>query len=86
MELDSRLVRCFASVFPDLTTEEIRQASGKTVPTWDSLAAVTLIAVVEQEFGIDVNPLDLGDLNSYSAMKDYLRHRLNGRMSERSNP
>jgi acyl carrier protein len=84
MELENRLARCFASVFADLTTEQIAQASVRTVPTWDSLAAVTLLAVVEQEFGIEINPLDLADLNSYGAMKDYLRHRFNGKVSERS--
>ena len=86
MELENRLVCCFASVFEDLTTEQIAQASVKTVPTWDSLAAVTLMTVVEQEFGVEINPLDLGDLNSYGAMKNYLEHRLNGRATKRSNP
>jgi len=58
MELENRLVCCFASVFEDLTTEQIAQASVTT--EWDSLAAVTLLAVVEQEFGVEMNPLDLG--------------------------
>jgi len=86
MELENQLVRCFESVFPDLTTVQIAQASVKTVPTWDSLAAVTLMTVVEQEFGVEINPLDLGDLNSYGAMRDYLEYRLNGRMTQRNNP
>ena len=84
MELETRLVGCFASVFPDLTTAQITQANANTVSTWDSLAAVTLMAVVEEEFGVQIDPMDLGDLNSYLAMKEYLRHRLNGNNRELS--
>jgi len=81
MEFEERLVRCFASVFPDLTTEQIPQASVKTVSTWDSLAAITLVAVVAEELGVEIDPLDLGELNSYGAMKNYLEHRLHGNNS-----
>lgn len=82
MEFENRLIRCFASVFPDLTTEQIPQASVKTVPMWDSLAAITLVAVVAEELGVEIDPLDLGELSSYGAMKDYLDHRLHGNNSE----
>ena len=71
-ELENRLVRCFSSVFPSLTPEDIRCASVQSLAAWDSLAAVTLVAVVEQEFGIQIDLLDLEELNSFEAIQAYL--------------
>lgn len=71
-EQEDRLARCFASVFPALTPEEIRTASAESVAAWDSLAAVTLVAVVQQEFGVEIDPLDLPELSSFEALRTYL--------------
>jgi len=74
-EEEGRLIRCFASVFPGLTSEEIRTTSAESVGAWDSLAAVTLAAVIQQEFKIDIDPLDLPELDSFEAFRTYLRRR-----------
>ncbi|MGA3327467.1 MAG: acyl carrier protein [Terriglobia bacterium] len=71
-EQDDRLVRCFASVFPALTPEEIRAASAESVAAWDSLASVTLVAVIQQEFGVEIDILDLPELTSFEAWRTYL--------------
>jgi acyl carrier protein len=71
-EIDDRLTRCFASVFPALSPEEIGSASVESVPAWDSLAAVTLVAVLEQEFDTQIDLMELPDLTSYQAVRDYL--------------
>jgi len=70
-----RLVRCFSAVFPRLSAAEIPAARIENVEEWDSLAAVRLLAVVEEEFG--VHP-DLGDLQgflSFDAFDRYLQNR-----------
>ncbi|MHB8616314.1 MAG: acyl carrier protein [Candidatus Acidiferrales bacterium] len=77
--MESRLVRCFSSVFSDLTTEQIHAASVESLPAWDSLAAVTLVAVLQQEFGLQINLIDLPELVSFEAIRNYIRktqHRL----------
>lgn len=71
-EQEDRLVRCFASVFPTLTPDEVRTASTESVASWDSLGAVTLAAVVEQEFGMEINLLDLPELTSFEGFRTYL--------------
>jgi acyl carrier protein len=71
-EMDDRLTRCFASVFPALSPDEIRGASVESVPVWDSLAGVTLVAVLEQEFDTQIDLLDLPELTSYQAVRNYL--------------
>ena len=75
-EHDNRLVRCFSSVFPALTPEEVRTASTESLEAWDSLATVTLVALVEQEFNITIDLLDLPDLSSFEAFHIYVdQHR-----------
>ena len=39
---------CFSCVFPSLSDEDIPHASVATVGSWDSLATVTLVALVER--------------------------------------
>jgi acyl carrier protein len=75
-ELDDRLTRCFASVFPALAPNQITNASVETVPAWDSLAAVTLIAVLEQEFDIQIDLMEMPELTSYNAVRDYLQRQI----------
>jgi len=75
-DLDKRLTQCFAAVFKDLPADQILAASTQTTSAWDSLAAVTLVGVVEEEFGIQINLLDLPELNSYLALKNYLEKEL----------
>ncbi len=72
--LEHRLVRCFSSVFPDLNENEIRNASVDSVPDWHSLASVTLISVVQEEFGVQVGLTDLPNLVSFSAVQNYVQH------------
>jgi acyl carrier protein len=75
-ELDERLTRCFASVFPAVSPDQILAASLESVPAWDSLAAVTLIAVLEQEFDIQIDLMELPELTSYQAVRDYLQRQI----------
>jgi len=75
-ELDDRLVRCFASVFPALPPDQIRTASVESLPEWDSLATVTLIAVLEQEFDIQIDLLGSPELTSFEAVQNYVRARV----------
>jgi acyl carrier protein len=77
-EGDERLRRCFAAVFPTLPPDEIPTASIDTVAEWDSLAAVTLAALVEEEFDVEIPDEALSELTSFAAVGDFLRsvHRL----------
>ncbi len=74
-DVRARLDRCFASVFPDLEPGELQTASPQTVAAWDSLAAATLVSVVEEEFELEIPPDDLENLVSYTALADYLEVR-----------
>lgn len=72
-DLQERLIECFAAVFPTLARDEIPRASFTSVATWDSLAGITLVGVLEEEFSISVAPEDLEQLISFELILDYLR-------------
>jgi acyl carrier protein len=71
----SRLAECFGAVFPGLGEKEIPKAEMASLADWDSLASVTLIGVVEEEFGIEVAPEDLEQFVSFERVLDYLQSR-----------
>ena len=72
---DDRLIRCFASAFPDATRDEIRTAKFDAMPGWDSLRGVTLLAVLDEEFGIQIDLQELLALETFDSVKRYLLQR-----------
>jgi acyl carrier protein len=71
-DLQRRLTRCFAAVFPNLPESQITSATLDTVEGWDSVAAATLVTTIEEEFGIEFDVDAVGNLTSYQAISDYL--------------
>lgn len=71
---DQRLMNCFASAFPDLNEEQIRNASVESVAEWNSLTAVTLVALLQEEFGLQISLADLPGFVSFSAVQNYVRN------------
>jgi acyl carrier protein len=78
-DVRTRLVNCFAAVFPELAPADIERASHRTVAAWDSLGNVTLLGAVEDEFGVEIPIEDLETLSSFELLLDYLRTDLNVR-------
>ena len=74
-EQEDRLLRCFASVFPTLSEGEIRTSNIVPLFNLDSLAGVTLVTLIDQEFGVDVELQDLLDLGSFETISQFLRKR-----------
>ncbi|HYZ75239.1 MAG TPA: acyl carrier protein [Chthoniobacterales bacterium] len=74
-EVDDRLVRCFSSIFPASTDEEIRAIDLERFGDMDSLAGVTLVAVIEQEFGVALELEELLALRSFDAVQRYVNEQ-----------
>jgi acyl carrier protein len=72
-DLKTRLMGCFKMVFPDLSDSAILVASQDSVAGWDSIAAITLLNLLEEEFGIEADLDALADLNSFEAVYQYVR-------------
>jgi acyl carrier protein len=75
-DVASRLVRCFTLAFPDLGREDIPRAAVTRLRAWDSMATVTLVALIEEEFGVSVDPDDVEDFVSFEFIRDYLQRKL----------
>lgn len=74
-DVPARVAKCFSVVFPELTPEEIPQASQASVAGWDSAAGITLMNVLEEEFGIEIDFDQAADLTSYELVTLYLKER-----------
>jgi acyl carrier protein len=72
-EIATRLVKCFQTVFPSIPESRVRDASQASVEAWDSVATVTLLYVIEDEFGVKVALDRLGELDSFNRIHEYLR-------------
>jgi acyl carrier protein len=77
-EWQVRLANCFLAVFPELSADEISGATSASVQSWDSVAGVTLLAVVEEEFGVTIDSSDISNFSSYDGILQYLRGGKNG--------
>ena len=77
-ELDGRLSTLFLATFPSLNPIIVRQACRNSVPEWDSIALVTLMTLIEEEFGQQFDFEDAADWTSYSQIRDAVKERLSG--------
>jgi acyl carrier protein len=67
-----RLIRCFSAIFPTLSREQIMAADASKIEAWDSVASVTLFAMIEEEFGAEIEVQDSVDLLSFRKISEYL--------------
>lgn len=67
-EVEMRLKDCFRTVFPDLPVDQISSASQATVRAWDSIATVTLISMIDEEFGVELDLDKLSELDSFTSI------------------
>jgi acyl carrier protein len=72
-EVRSRLARCFAAVFPNLALDQIPEAEPSKVAGWDSVASVTLIATIEEEFGVEFDAQKIANVLSFAKLFEYLQ-------------
>jgi acyl carrier protein len=73
--VEARLVQCFSVIFPNLSEKDLSYAGMETVEDWDSVATVTLINVVEEEFGIQIGLEDMEEMLSFRQFLNYLKNR-----------
>ena len=72
-DVKPRLVKCFHAVFPNLSEAELVSATQDSNEAWDSIAAVTLANVIEEEFSIEMDFERLAELNSFDRMLAFIQ-------------
>ena len=75
IDLEARLIRCMRTVFPALSEDQAREASQDNVEAWDSVAMLTLLTVVEEEFEMTADYDRVEELASFSGLLRYLREQ-----------
>lgn len=73
----NRLSKCFETVFSGLPASMIPLSSQATLGEWDSVAAITLVNVIEDEFEIQVDFDLLPELDSFERILAYIRTQAN---------
>jgi len=71
-------MRCFETVFPELTESEILNGSQESVKAWDSVATITLANVIEDEFNMELDLDDIADLTTFDRVLKYVESRSQG--------
>ena len=72
-DAERSLLNCFSAVFPELSEAEIRRASVTSVAAWYSLATITLVSVIEEEFALQIEPSDLENMVSFELILEHLK-------------
>jgi acyl carrier protein len=67
---NDRLKRCFSLTFPAATANQIETDRVDEMPGWDSLRGVTLLAVLDEEFGLQLDIEELLALGSYEKIRE----------------
>lgn len=75
-ETSARLTKCFLAVFPEMRPGEVSTATTTSVKKWDSVASVTLLSVIEEEFGIALNLDALDEFKSFEHVLSHLERQL----------
>ncbi len=74
-DIETRLAQCFRVVFPALAPDAIAGATQDSVAEWDSVATVTLLTVIEEEFGVALDFEELEKLTSFRGVAAMLAAR-----------
>jgi acyl carrier protein len=72
-------MRCFTAAFPAADPEDIRAAKTfSSIPGADSLRLVNLLAVIDEEYGVQIEPTESELLVPFEGIKQILlQHGLN---------
>ena len=57
----------------DLDVKEVENASQETVEIWDSIGMMSLIAVIEDSFDLELQPDDIVEFTSYQKGIEFLK-------------
>jgi acyl carrier protein len=77
--IESRVSKCFLNVFPDLTAADLPRASQAGLPQWDSVAHVTLLSAISEEFQIELDDESFESLTSYLLVVDFVESQVDQR-------
>ncbi len=70
-----KLESCFAQVFPNLERNQIPSAASETIKEWDSIAQVTLLSLIGETFGLELDFEEFEGVTSFGAILALIRRK-----------
>jgi hypothetical protein len=67
-DVREKLAHCFALAFPQMDPGRYFEARAENTKEWDSVAQVTLLTLIGEEFGIDVDFEEFEGATSFEAI------------------
>ncbi len=74
-DMKERLSKCFLAVFPGLTERQLNAANPRTIATWDSVAHLSLLTLIDEEFALGLDYEEYEAFDSYSSILAFLNER-----------
>jgi acyl carrier protein len=71
--IKDKLAHCFAQAFPKLDPNEYATASAQNVSEWDSIAQLTLLALIGEEFGREMDFEEFEGATSFESLAQALQ-------------
>ena len=68
-----KLNRCFALAFPKLDPSRYATASAQTMSEWNSITQLTLLTLIGEEFGREIDFEDFEGATSFEALEKALQ-------------
>ena len=68
-----KLSRCFALAFPKLEPRKYATASAENMSEWDSMTQLTLLTLIGEEFGRDIDFEEFEGATSFEALERALQ-------------
>jgi acyl carrier protein len=75
MKIDDRLIEIFRTVFENDDLEVTASTSAADVEGWDSVAHITLIFAIEEEFGFQFSSSELEKARDVGDLQRVVRQR-----------
>ena len=72
-DVRDKLDRCFALAFPKLDPSQYATASSKHMSEWDSITQLTLLTLIGEEFGRDIDFEEFEGATSFEALAQALQ-------------
>jgi acyl carrier protein len=68
-----KLGRCFALAFPKLDPSQYATASAQNMSEWDSITQVTLLSLIGEEFGREIDFEEFEGATSFESLERALQ-------------
>lgn len=75
MDIDDRLTEVFRAVFDDESIELRASMTAADIEGWDSIAHISLVYGIEEEFGIKLSTKDLRELENVGDIQRVVARR-----------